>query len=231
MSGAEFDKFARNYADLHQQSIAFSGCDTSYFSTYKAVYAAQCYRQYCPQGRALLDFGCGTGALVPEFRKLLPLVKLYCADVSQESLDVARELRGLEADYLHISSNTLDLPSSTVDMAVAACVFHHISASQHAAWLAELRRVVRPGGTLLIFEHNPVNPLTRYAVASCAFDEDAVLIRCGRLRKALADSSWAVATCKYHVFFPEVLRSLRVLEQFFGWLPLGGQYSVLALKQ
>ena len=41
----------------------------------------------------------------------------------------------------------------------------------------ELKRVLRAGGACVIFEHNPLNPLTVQAVNTCPFDENAVLIK------------------------------------------------------
>ena len=48
-----------------------------------------------------------------------------------------------------------------------------------------MARVLRPGGIAAIFEHNPLNPLTRRVVSNCVFDEDAVLLRRRRARGLL----------------------------------------------
>ena len=48
--------------------------------------------------------------------------------------------------------------------------------------------MLKPGGMLFVFEHNPLNPLTRHAVNTCVFDENAHLILArtmnNRVRKA-----------------------------------------------
>lgn len=231
MTEPEFDNFADDYAAMHQKSVAFSGCELGYFAEYKAAYAAQCFRDFCRAGDVVLDFGCGTGTSIPYFTKHLNQSRLIGADVSQKSLDIAKNQFADQATYLHIKGTKLDLKTDSVGLTFSSCVFHHISADQHETWLAELRRVTRPGGALLIFEHNPLNILTRHAVANCAFDGDAVLLRARTLTERLKKSGWKPVRTRYHVFFPGFLKKLRPLEAWLGWLPQGGQYSVLAFKR
>jgi SAM-dependent methyltransferase len=230
MSEPEFDQYAGDYSVLHQQSIAFSGCELEYFADYKARYAAECFREICRDGERLLDFGCGTGASIPLFGKYLDHPSLVCADVSIKSLELAERRHGAAAAYLPIRDERLELPADSVGMVFTSCVFHHIPPDRHGHWMAELLRVTRPGGAVVIFEHNPLNPLTRHAVSSCAFDENAVLIAAGTLSRRLASSGWNPRAVRYHVFFPGLLKAMRPLEVWLGWLPLGGQYSVVARK-
>ena len=231
MTEAEFDQYADDYEALHRASVAFAGCEIGYFAEYKADYAAECFRRHCREDDSFLDFGCGTGTSVPYFRKSLRAARLICADVSQKSLDVARRRFGAQATFLHTGGQTLDIPSGSVGMAFSAGVFHHIPPVQQPLWIAELHRVIRPGGALLVFEHNPFNPLTRHAVANCAFDGDAILLRPSTLTGRLKAGGWQPLRPRYHVFFPGFLRGLRRLERGLSWLPFGGQYSVLSIKR
>jgi hypothetical protein len=57
-----------------------------------------------------------------------------------------------------------------------------------------------------------LNPLTWWAVSTCEFDEDAVLIRAGRLREQLFSAGVGSAQIRYRVFFPNVLRWFRRFE-------------------
>lgn len=231
MSKTEFDQYAHDYDVLHERSIAFSGCEAAYFAEYKVDYAANYFHQFCSDGDRVLDFGCGTGASIPYFLQHFNRTKLICADVSRESLEIVRRRFGEKTVCTLIDEHCLDLPSNSVGMVFSACVFHHIKPDRHVTWLAELHRVTRPGGVLLLFEHNPVNPLTRYAVNRCAFDTNAILLRPSRLRGRLRSAGWTGLRTRYHVFFPGFLRALRPLEPGLGRLALGGQYSVLATKR
>ena len=179
----------------------------------------------------MLDFGCGTGSSIPFFTNYLDNPALTCADVSDKSLEIAKRRFGGLAIYSHINGPNLDLESGSVAMVFSSCVFHHIILEQQPAWFMELRRVTRPQGVALIFEHNPINPLTRRAVAECAFDKDAILLKAATLSSRLRASGWTPLAVRYHVFFPGFLRRLRPVETWLGWLPLGGQYSVLSVKR
>jgi ubiquinone/menaquinone biosynthesis C-methylase UbiE len=230
MIEAEFDKFAERYDQEHQRSIAFSGCEAAYFARYKVEIAADYFRALCEGKEALLDFGCGPGTSLPLFRKALPQSRIVAADVSRRSLAEAEARCAGQAEYLWIAGSGLDLETEEIGMAFAACVFHHIPPTEHESWMTELRRVVRPGGGLVVFEHNPLNPLTHYAVSRCVFDKDAILLRARTLADRLTSSGWHVRRIRFHVFFPQWLHWLRPLEPALGRIPLGGQYSVFAIK-
>src|SRR5262249_23820046 len=113
---------------------------------------------------------------------------------------------------------------------VASCVFHHIPQLEHPRLLGEIRRVLARGGLLMIFEHNPLNPLTRRAVNTCAFDENAELIAAGAMRSRMHAAGFVAPKVRYRIFFPRSLRSLRPLEAKLTWLPLGAQYSIAARR-
>jgi SAM-dependent methyltransferase len=125
---------------------------------------------------------------------------------------------------------TLPLADRSSDLTFAACVIHHIEPKAHEYWLSELHRVTGRGGTFVVFEHNPYNPLTQKAVAGCEFDKDAILIRARDVAMTMSKSGWRDIRIRYHVFFPQALAGLRGLEPVLGWLPLGGQYSVTARR-
>ncbi len=109
-------------------------------------------------------------------------------------------------------------------------MFHHIPHDEHVALLAEIRRVLAPAGRLFVFEHNPLNPLTRHAVNTCVFDEHAELVLAPTMRRRVRDAGFAAADVRYRIFFPHALRRLRPLEARLTWLPLGAQYYVAARK-
>jgi hypothetical protein len=83
---------------------------------------------------------------------------------------------------------------------------------------------------IVIFEHNPLNPLTVHAVRTCPFDANARLIKAGDLVRSLESEQWQAADINYHIFFPRILSALRPLEKSLRWLPLGAQFSVNARK-
>jgi ubiquinone/menaquinone biosynthesis C-methylase UbiE len=230
---AEFDKFAAQYRTMHAANIKLSGENPEYFAEYKvmdvASELARAGAAATPQP-AVLDFGAGVGYSVPFFRKHLPAARVTCLDVSQKSLDIGAAEYGAEAEFKHFDGARIPYDAGTFDAALASCVFHHIPHAEHVALLGEIRRVLKPGGVLMVFEHNPLNPLTRHAVNTCEFDEHAELILAPRMRQRARAAGFAAADVCYRIFFPHVLRALRPLEPLLAWLPLGAQYYVRARK-
>jgi ubiquinone/menaquinone biosynthesis C-methylase UbiE len=178
----------------------------------------------------VLDFGAGVGYSVPFFARHLPDARVTCLDVSRKSLEVGAAKHGKTALFQHFDGRRIPFDDGTFDVALASCVFHHIPHAEHVALLAEIRRVLAPGGRLFVFEHNPLNPLTRHAVNTCVFDEHAELVLAPTMRRRARDAGFAAAAVRYRIFFPHALRRLRRLEPRLTWLPLGAQYYVAARK-
>jgi SAM-dependent methyltransferase len=232
MDVREFDRFADEYRALHASNISASGESPEYFSDYKMRDFRDLVNKLAPRrsGGSYLDFGAGTGNSVPFFLKYLPDSRLTCLDVSRRSLAIAAERFPAAAIFQDFDGTTLPFEDASFDGAYANCVFHHIDGRAHVDLLKELRRVISPGGVLMIYEHNPVNPLTRRAVDQCPFDENAVLIRATRLCNRLRAAGFSMPRPSYRVFFPRALGFLRPAERYLKWLPLGAQYFVAAVR-
>lgn len=232
MDEAEFDKFALEYRNLHAANIRASGESPEYFAEYKVIDLAAEVRKAGTVAAApeVLDFGAGVGYSVPFFARHLPAARLTCLDVSKKSLELGASQHGSRADFVHFDGARIPYGEGRFDAALASCVFHHIPHAEHVALLAEIRRVLKPGGVLTVFEHNPLNPLTRHAVNTCEFDEHAELILAPTMRKRVREAGFDSAAIRYRIFFPHALRALRPLEPQLTWLPLGAQYYVVARK-
>ena len=229
MDEAEFDRHASNYQDLHRVNVALTGEDPKDLSDYKMRDFAEIVRRVgIKDAPVCLDFGCGIGASIQPFQKYLPGAKLLAADVSGESLALAKKTHGDAAQFVEIVAGRLPLEARTVDAAFACCVFHHIPPEHQTPALEELRRVLKPGAPLMIYEHNPLNPLTVRAVRTCPFDENAILIRAGNMRRLVRSAGFERVHHSYRLFFPAMLARLRPAEAALKWLPLGAQYFVTA---
>jgi ubiquinone/menaquinone biosynthesis C-methylase UbiE len=226
---AEFDQFAEEYHALHADNIKLSGEDPDYFARYK-IEAVR--RRWDASGRpepeAILDFGTGIGNSIPYLAKLFPTARLVGLDVSQKSLDVAEHRFPGMARYVRYDGTRAPFEDHSFDLVFSACVFHHIDASEHRAIFVELRRLLRPAGAMVIFEHNPLNPGTRHIVATCPFDENAVLIRAPQLKRSQVEAGFGKVEVAFTAFFPGPLRFLRPLEQSLQRCPIGAQYYTLA---
>lgn len=226
--GTGFDKFAREYTRIHARNIRLSGETPEFFARYKIDDVARCSAEFGLIPRQILDFGSGVGVSIPHWRSLLPDTELVCMDISERSLEIARQQYPHGAMFIPYDGRSIPLPAGQFDIVFAACVFHHIEPGQQIVLLKELHRVMTADGLLFIFEHNPLNPLTVRAFNTCEFDQDAVLIRPGLLRRLTLEAGFREISLAYRIFFPGILGRLRPMERFLTWLPAGAQYRLIA---
>lgn len=213
--------------DMHKQSIKITGEDPEFFAAHKVKGMQTIWQAQHPDIPAarILDFGGGTGASAPHLRACFEAADIVIADVSTKSLEIARQ-RGIERlETLAFDGASLPLEDDRFDLALAACVFHHIPEDAQTSLLAEIWRVLKPGGQLIVFEHNPWNPPTVNAVNTCPFDENAVLIPAPEMRKRMTQAGFQNCRVAFQIFFPNILRGLRSLEKHMTGLPIGAQYS------
>ncbi len=110
--------------------------------------------------RRILDAGCGSGPLFAALRDRGAIMTGF--DSSAGMLELARRRLGDDAD-LQVAdlSRPLPFPDSAFDDAVASLVLHYLE--DWSAPLAELRRVLKPGGRLIASVNHPIagHPLVR----------------------------------------------------------------------
>lgn len=229
MTQQEFDAHARSYKEVLDQSIGFSGEDSAYFAEYKI---RDLRHELTRSGTdadtslRLLDFGCGVGTSMPHARRYFAQAELLGVDVSEESLGQARARHGEHARFLALADGELPVEVAALDGAYAMCVFHHVDEEAHVRILADIRSRLKPGGMMMVYEHNPYNPLTVRVVNNCPFDENAKLIRASVMAQRCRDAGYRDVKVRYRVFFPGFLKAFRFAEGLLSWLPLGGQYYV-----
>ncbi|BAI97792.1 SAM-dependent methyltransferase [Sphingobium sp. TA15] len=228
MAEAEFDIVASDYAAQHARSIRFSGEDVGYFAEYKVADARRMAEREGLTVNRVLDFGAGVGNSLKPLRQAFPDAHISCLDVSERSLDLCREQLSDRISFHAYDGLHMPAAMGSFDFVFTACVFHHIPEELHVALLEQIRRHLSPGGVFMLFEHNPWNPLTRYAVANCPFDENAVLISAPEMRRRLVRAGFNHVNTNYRIFFPGPLAALRPLERSLAWLPIGAQYSLTA---
>jgi len=221
----EFDQFACDYEHTLDRNIAISGETSTYFARYKALYLRRLLSPLF-SGK-VLEFGCGIGMLSGFLKEYLPAIQLDGFDVSKESL--RRVAAGLRRQGI-FTSDPDDL-GSDYSLIVVANVMHHIAPEERRTVVQELADRLASGGRVAIFEHNPANPLTRWAVEHCPFDEDVVLLAPRETNQYLSQANLRVLRRDYIVFMPHFLAPLRLLEPWLAWLPIGGQYVIIAQRR
>jgi SAM-dependent methyltransferase len=230
MREAEFDKFADEYDALLSRNIRASGERPEFFAEYKVRDVAETLGAASAGRLRILDFGSGPGNSTGFFGKYFPSADITCLDVSRRSLALARRRVGAAARFICFDGLTIPCGDGCFDVVFAACVFHHIEADRHVPLLREIHRVLRPGGSLFLFEHNPLNPLTRHAVDTCEFDADATLIHGPEMKRRAGAGGFGSVRIAYRIFFPHLLSALRPLERYLTRVPIGAQYYVHGTK-
>lgn len=110
---------------------------------------------HCPPGRAL-DVGCGTGVLAARLASCG--YEMVGLDPSEGMLEhLRRGAPGVRA--VQGSGSELPFADAEFDLALTVAALHHIAdPAAVRETLHEMVRVVRPGGRILIWDHNPRNP-------------------------------------------------------------------------
>ena len=223
-----FDGYRSNYRDVVQSSIDFSGLPHSFFMRAKADLLRELIaRRLGPEKPAMLDVGCGVGSFHPLLRGMVG--RLSGIDVSSASIAQARADHP-DIDYRAFDGSSFPFGDSGFDLVTAICVLHHVAPAEWAHFINEMRRVLRPGGLLCVIEHNPLNPLTRVAVARCEFDRDAVLLGAGKARKLMAAGGLREIDARYFLLLPWETKPARRVESALGHLPLGAQYAAFGTR-
>ena len=113
----------------------------------------------------VVDYGAGVGYTALPLAAVLPRGRVVAVDRSKELLDELRRRATASAaerapaasapvDYVHTTENRVPLPDESVDAILTVSVWHEIYDDQSA--LAELRRLLAPGGALAIVDWAPV---------------------------------------------------------------------------
>ena len=90
--------------------------------------------------------------------------------------------------------------------------------------------MLNQSGRLVIWEHNPLNPVTQKIIKDCPIDKDAVLVSSQNIKRLFERVSLSEINISYTTFFPKFLSPLNHIEPFLDWLPLGGQYVIRGQK-
>ena len=175
----------------------------------------------------MLDIGCGNGSIHPFLLQRRPQLRLRGVDVASTSIESARQANPL-VNYDVYDGTKLPYRTGQFDAAYTICVMHHVPPLAWKDFMAEMRRVVRPGGVVSVIEHNPFNPLTQLLVNTCPFDRNAKLLRSSRLRKVMRDAGLKDIQRRYIQFTPFDGSLFKRLDRWMGWFPLGAQYLTSA---
>jgi ubiquinone/menaquinone biosynthesis C-methylase UbiE len=144
---ADYDGFATAYSASNETNLF-----NAYYARPEMVRLAGDV-----SGLDVLDAGCGSGPLMADLRDRGAAVSGF--DLSSAMVELARRRLGEDADLRVADLGApLPYPDDAFDLVVASLSLHYVE--DWAAALAELRRVLRPAGRLVVSVIHP----TVYAI-------------------------------------------------------------------
>ncbi len=219
----DYDQFRDRYTDELDEAVSFSGADHDFFTRAKADELVRLAALHLgdPAELVALDAGCGIG--LTDSHLAGRFATLIGTDVSPGVLETAaRANPGVR--YELAERDRLPFPDGKFDLAFAVCVVQVLPPAERPRFVAELARVTRHGGLVVVFEHNPLNPLTRLVVRRCEFGEDARMLRMAEAECLFRESGLSPVDRGYLLLFPSRRRRVLAVERAMRRLPLGAQY-------
>lgn len=221
----DFDEYAKNYKGHVNDALGLLGGDVSYYVERKVeILKISLAGQKIER---ILDYGCGIGQAVPFLKSEFSPAVIVGSDMSAESLSVA------SSQFPYLETCTSDqLPDGFFDLIFVSNVLHHVEQVDRSDVVNELCIKLRAGGKVAVFEHNPLNPITRRVVSNCVFDEGVELLSKSQVRKMLLNTGLVdKVSSGYCMFVPEQLQSLNWIERYLKILPIGGQHYTVGNKR
>ena len=220
---ADYDQYRGRYSEELDQAVSFSGADHDFFTRAKAEELLWLVERHLGDAAKLdaLDVGCGIGLsdrhLAGRFRLLMG------TDVSPGVLETAAQANpGVR--YELAERGRLPFDDGTFDVSFAVCVMQVVPPAERPGFVAELARVTRSGGIVVVFEHNPYNPLTRLVVRRCEFGGDAQMLGMGAADRLFRENGIAPIDRGFMLLFPSRRKRVLAVERGLRGLPLGAQY-------
>lgn len=101
--------------------------------------------------QTILDFGCGCGRVLRHWADLP--AEVHGCDYNPVLIDWCRQRLSFAQFETNGLEPPLPYPAASFDLIYALSVFTHLPEPLHSRWVAELARVLRPGGHLIISTH------------------------------------------------------------------------------
>lgn len=228
----DFNDNTKNYREIIDRNIKITGADSMYFADFKVKYSADLLKNSPKNKLNILDYGSGDGLTEKFFLKYFPYAQITGLDISENFVKKAKSLNLAGTNFVHFDGKTVPFSDNYFDLVYTACVLHHISEKNHQQTYKDFFRILKKGGHLHIYEHNPLNPFTSYQVSKSELDTGVKLLYSTKLLKNLLSVGFSKVRVMYIMFFPRhsVFKPFHSIEKYLKNIPFGGQYVIEAEK-
>lgn len=183
----------------------------------------------------ILDYGCGNGLFLKKISELNLQAHLSGVEISEGMLDNAKTILSLEKeiDLWLIPADEDKLPIHHFEVIILSSVLHHIDPKHRPALFLKIEKLLTTNGLIIIFEHNPLNPLTKWVVKNTIIDKNAVLLKPQEIANYIhATHNLRFLAINYLMFFPPRFNNpiTRFFENRLKHVSYGAQYVAVIKK-
>lgn len=115
----------------------------------------------CRKPKAVVDVGCGTGTLAVALAEAMPGTRVSAVDGDRSILAQAKKKPGADrVEWVRALADEMPFDDRSVDAAVCTLVLHHLSSAGKRRAVAEMHRILKPGGMLIVADFGvPQDPV------------------------------------------------------------------------
>lgn len=175
MATEEFERWSESYDRCLLQWLIFGPSHRAIIGRIRNAFGSRPIR--------VLDVGCGTGVFATRMREQLPNARIWGVDLVRSMLDQGKpRWRAHQDDVTPIQGDSERLPFATGAFDVVTCSnsFHHYPHQDRA--VAEMRRVLKPAGRLLLVDGYRDAPYGWFIFDVCVAGIEGAVHHCSRQR-------------------------------------------------
>lgn len=156
------------------------------FITDKIVaYLTKCFGSKLPSTLRIADIGGGNGDVLSNLQSVISdsnPANFFCVETATDWVESYAH-NHTNIQYVFWDNQTIPIPDKSCDVVLCMVSLHHMPESTLTTTVSEIARMIKPGGLLLIKEHNARNDASRnliewehhlYHVLDCAYNQEQV---------------------------------------------------------
>ncbi|MBS1510379.1 MAG: class I SAM-dependent methyltransferase [Bacteroidetes bacterium] len=208
-----YETYAVHYRDYHEDGLQ---------TAKEILNELGLHINFSEPGKSLLDWGCGPARVVRHIPGLLPVQQhVFGCDYNAAYVNwCSKNITGIQFFRNELEPPTIFQPAA-LDGVYALSIITHLSAINHEKWIAELERILKPGGVLLLttqgnqFKH-------KLLPEECEFFENGELV----IRASETEGHRVFAAFQPEAYMKKLLAAFTLLK----FIPGGTKESIHGMQ-